>query len=86
MRGRERARDRGRGERERLGERGELLDWTVLRCSAPVMAENSEKVPIASAGPEDLHQFMPPVSSGQTQTAAISERHTVILLAVMLLP
>uniref|UniRef100_A0A3B4EZ13 Leukocyte cell-derived chemotaxin 1 n=1 Tax=Pundamilia nyererei TaxID=303518 RepID=A0A3B4EZ13_9CICH len=26
------------------------------------MAENSEKVPIALAGPEDLHQFMPPVS------------------------
>lgn len=28
---------------------------------APVMAGNSEKVPIASAGPEDLQQFMPPV-------------------------
>lgn len=62
------------------------MDWTVLRCSAPVMAGNSEKVPIASAGPEDLQQFMPPVSLGQTQTAGTSERHTLILLAVMLLP
>lgn len=44
---------------------GVLLDWTVLRCWAPVMAgNNSEKVPITSAGPEDLQQFLPPVSSG----------------------
>lgn len=38
------------------------VDWGLLRCLAPVMAGNSEKVPIASAGPEDLQQFMPPVS------------------------
>lgn len=63
VRGREGERQ-GERERERLGAEGveELLDWTVLRCSAPVMAGSSEKVPIASAGPEDLQQFMPPVS------------------------
>lgn len=44
------------------GESSQSVDWAVLRCLAPVMAGNSEKVPIASAGPEDLQQFMPPVS------------------------
>lgn len=38
------------------------------------MAGNSEKVAIASAGPEDLQQLMPPVSLGPTQTAGMSER------------
>ena len=38
------------------------MDSGLLRCSAPVMAGSSEKIPIASAGPEDLQQFMPPVS------------------------
>lgn len=68
-------------EREREGEiggEGELLDWTVLRCPAPVMAGNSEKVPIASAGPEDLQQFMPPVSAGEAHTAGPAERRGVI--------
>lgn len=45
------------------------------------MAGNSEKVPIASAGPEDLQQFMPPVGSGQTRAAGMSERTlTAVLL------
>lgn len=65
-------------ERESFGGEGELLDWTVLRCPAPVMAGNSEKVPIASAGPEDLQQFLPPVSAGETQTAGPAERRGVI--------
>lgn len=47
---------------------------------------NSEKVPIASAGAEDLQQFMPPVSLGQTPTAGTSEERAMIVLPVMLLP
>lgn len=41
------------------------MDWIpqVFASSAAVMAGSSEKVPIASAGPEDVHQFMPPVSA-----------------------
>lgn len=48
---------------ELQGER--RVDWIpqVFASSAAVMAGSSEKVPIASAGPEDVHQFMPPVSA-----------------------
>ena len=53
-------------QREKEGEgvcvRESLLNH-LLRCSVrhSAMAGSSEKVPIASAGPEDLQQFMPPV-------------------------
>lgn len=41
-----------------LSAKTELCD----RSLQPAMEETSEKIPIALAGPEDLQQFMPPVS------------------------
>uniref|UniRef100_A0A1A8LZM9 Leukocyte cell-derived chemotaxin 1 n=3 Tax=Nothobranchius TaxID=28779 RepID=A0A1A8LZM9_9TELE len=38
------------------------------------MAESSEKVPIASAGPEDLQHFMPPAYSSVAAKASTSSR------------
>lgn len=36
--------------------------------AASAMAEGSEKVPIARAGPEDVEQCLPPVSEGRDGT------------------
>ncbi|CAG5897092.1 unnamed protein product [Menidia menidia] len=47
------------------------------------MAGSSEKVPIASAGPEDLHQFMPPAYSTVAVKPAASSRLLKAGLAVL---
>ncbi|XP_031614768.1 leukocyte cell-derived chemotaxin 1 [Oreochromis aureus] len=48
------------------------------------MAENSEKVPIASAGPEDLHQFMPPAYSALAVKPAATGRLLKAGVAVLI--
>uniref|UniRef100_A0A3Q0RMA7 Leukocyte cell-derived chemotaxin 1 n=1 Tax=Amphilophus citrinellus TaxID=61819 RepID=A0A3Q0RMA7_AMPCI len=48
------------------------------------MAESSEKVPIASAGPEDLHQFMPPAYSAVAVKPAATGRLLKAGVAVLI--
>ncbi|XP_035526781.1 leukocyte cell-derived chemotaxin 1-like [Morone saxatilis] len=48
------------------------------------MAGNSEKVPIASAGPEDLHQFMPPAYSAVAVKPAATGRLLKAGIAVLI--
>uniref|UniRef100_A0A3Q4MJC0 Leukocyte cell-derived chemotaxin 1 n=1 Tax=Neolamprologus brichardi TaxID=32507 RepID=A0A3Q4MJC0_NEOBR len=48
------------------------------------MAENSEKVPIALAGPEDLHQFMPPAYSALAVKPAATGRLLKAGVAVLI--
>ncbi|XP_022050953.1 leukocyte cell-derived chemotaxin 1-like [Acanthochromis polyacanthus] len=48
------------------------------------MAGSSEKVPIASAGPEDLHQFMPPAYSAVAVKPAATGRLLKAGIAVLI--
>ncbi|XP_072220510.1 leukocyte cell-derived chemotaxin 1-like [Leuresthes tenuis] len=48
------------------------------------MAGSSEKVPIASAGPEDLHQFMPPAYSAVAVKPATTGRLVKAGIAVLI--
>ncbi|KAF1383415.1 hypothetical protein PFLUV_G00131670 [Perca fluviatilis] len=48
------------------------------------MAGNSEKVPIASAGPEDLHNFMPPAYSAVAVKPAATGRLLKAGIAVLI--
>lgn len=48
------------------------------------MAGNSEKVPIASAGPEDLQQFMPPAYSAVAVKPAATSRLLKVGIAVLI--
>nr|XP_019965020.1 PREDICTED: leukocyte cell-derived chemotaxin 1 [Paralichthys olivaceus] len=60
------------------------MEWGLLRCSAAVMAGSSEKVPIASAGPEDLQQFMPPAYSAVAVKPAATGRLLKAGIAVLI--
>ncbi|XP_019965020.2 leukocyte cell-derived chemotaxin 1 [Paralichthys olivaceus] len=60
------------------------MEWGLLRCSAAVMAGSSEKVPIASAGPEDLQKFMPPAYSTVAVKPAATGRLLKAGIAVLI--
>ncbi|XP_035026536.2 leukocyte cell-derived chemotaxin 1-like [Hippoglossus stenolepis] len=60
------------------------MESGLLRCSAAVMAGSSEKVPIASAGPEDLQQFMPPAYSAVAVKPAATGRLLKAGIAVLI--
>lgn len=51
------------------------------------MAATSEKIPIALAGPEDLQQFMPPVSNPNLRYFSAQRTYAICFRAkLMLIP